>query len=292
MKVYVAAKFEAKEAARTAMAALVSAGHEITHDWTAHEEPALPGDGSLTDAQRDFFRDCAADDFTGVFEADVLVLLNHEHGKGMFTEMGIALAYGMPVFVVDIAKARNIFFHAALVRPCENVAEVIVRMADAQTAEMIADRASMKVALEVFAERRRQDEKWGEQNHDDGTGVDDAAKARGHMGIGARYGDAHFLTADDVKARCQAGEKAGTQTFAHILLEEVAEALEETEPAPLRKELVQVAAVATAWAEAIDRREVKRLLAAIEVAKQQADSGQTTSLDDLRDHLSARRSGK
>ncbi len=39
-----------------------------------------------------------------------------------------------------------------------------------------------------------------------------------------------------------------------ILLEEVAEAFAENDPATLRRELVQVAAVAAAWIEAIDRR--------------------------------------
>ncbi len=39
-----------------------------------------------------------------------------------------------------------------------------------------------------------------------------------------------------------------------ILLEEVFEALAEEEPKELRKELVQVAAVAAQWVEAIDRR--------------------------------------
>lgn len=44
----------------------------------------------------------------------------------------------------------------------------------------------------------------------------------------------------------------------HILREEVAEAFAETDPVALRGELVQVAAVAVAWAEAIDRRTVGR----------------------------------
>jgi len=92
------------------------------------------------------------------------------------------------------------------------------------------------VLAEVAAERRRQDGQWGEQNHPDGTGdayTDDAALAR---------------------KECERAADNGDLTWRHILLEEVAEAMAEREPADLRRELIQVAAVAVAWAEALDRR--------------------------------------
>ena len=47
----------------------------------------------------------------------------------------------------------------------------------------------------------------------------------------------------------------GEGTWADILREEYFEALAETDPARLRVELIQVAAVAVAWVEAIDRAE-------------------------------------
>ena len=90
---------------------------------------------------------------------------------------------------------------------------------------------------EVQAERHRQDAKWGEQNHPDGTG----------QVVDIEY-------ADDVKAACDANHRAGIGTFRDILEEEVAEAFAESDPAKLRAELLQVAAVAVAWVEAIDRR--------------------------------------
>jgi hypothetical protein len=46
----------------------------------------------------------------------------------------------------------------------------------------------------------------------------------------------------------------GTTTWKHILREEFLEAMAEEDPEQLREELVQVAAVAVAWIEAIDRR--------------------------------------
>jgi hypothetical protein len=94
----------------------------------------------------------------------------------------------------------------------------------------------VSVLAEVEAERRRQDSRWGEQNHPDGTGdayADDAALAR---------------------KECEQAADSGELSWRHILLEEVAEAMAEREPADLRNELIQVAAVAVAWAEALDRR--------------------------------------
>lgn len=87
----------------------------------------------------------------------------------------------------------------------------------------------------VYAERVRQVEKWGEQNHPDGT----------------HHSPIH---ADMVRRDCERAFRDGRGTWRHILSEEVAEAYAETDPEKLRAELVQVAAVAVAWVEAIDRR--------------------------------------
>ena len=108
------------------------------------------------------------------------------------------------------------------------------------------------VLAEVDAERRAQDAKWGEQNHPDGTG-DQALLP--YLPTSEPSGRATYGTlAYRARQECDARHRAGTGTFADILLEEVGEALAEDDPARLRAELVQVAAVAVAWAEAIDRR--------------------------------------
>lgn len=92
------------------------------------------------------------------------------------------------------------------------------------------------ILAEIAEERARQDTKWGEQNHPDGT-------SRG----------AAFL-ADRARRACQKAAAEGKVTWRHIFDEEWAEAFAEEDPAKLRAELVQVAAVAVAWIEAIDRR--------------------------------------
>lgn len=93
------------------------------------------------------------------------------------------------------------------------------------------------ILAEVQAERERQDAKWGEQNHPDGTG-----------GIQSR------MLRDEAQKTCQAAAERGTVTWLHIADEEHCEALAESDPVRLRAELVQAAAVYVAWIAAIDRR--------------------------------------
>lgn len=89
----------------------------------------------------------------------------------------------------------------------------------------------------VAVERARQDARWGEENHPDHPVTDEWAELVAMLESTARE-----------------SMKAGPVTWAAILAEEVGEALQEDDPAKLRAELVQVAAVAVAWVEAIDRR--------------------------------------
>jgi hypothetical protein len=95
----------------------------------------------------------------------------------------------------------------------------------------------MDVYDEIFLERGRQDERWGEQNHPLGTGA-----------------GAFRANADAARRECDAAAASGTVTWRHIVLEELWEALAETEPGAARGELVQLGAVVVAMIECIDRR--------------------------------------
>lgn len=95
----------------------------------------------------------------------------------------------------------------------------------------------LRVLSEVRGERARQDEKWGEQNHPDGTGS-----------------DLQRYLAEKDRDYCQRAFEVGLGTWRDVLEEEVSEAFAESDPDALRAELLQVAAVAVAWVEAIDRR--------------------------------------
>lgn len=96
-----------------------------------------------------------------------------------------------------------------------------------------------EVCAEVEMERAHQDAKWGQQNYPDGT-----APSWGKSRDGARR-----VTA--------LGAELGQSRWLYILQEEVLGAFAETDPARLRAELVQVAAVAVSWIECIDRRGAK-----------------------------------
>lgn len=97
----------------------------------------------------------------------------------------------------------------------------------------------------VAMERAAQDELWGEQNHPNGTGPD--------VGASSLY-DPYAMRAAEARATCQRHAADGTVTWLDILREEVFEAFAEDDPAKLYHELVQVAAVAVNWAEALERR--------------------------------------
>lgn len=100
-----------------------------------------------------------------------------------------------------------------------------------------AQSESGRVFIDVINERINQEAQWGEQNHPDGTG-----------------GRHHAMRAADAKYFCDRHFGEGKGTWADILNEEFWEVLAESDPAKLRAELIQVAAVAVAWVEAIDRR--------------------------------------
>ncbi|MFD6874511.1 MULTISPECIES: hypothetical protein [unclassified Streptomyces] len=91
-------------------------------------------------------------------------------------------------------------------------------------------------ATEIDDERSRQLAKFGDQRHPSGTGLPVYEYAA------RRYRDQAVRNA-----------AAGVLTWRDVLLEEVYEALAESDPAALRTELVQVAAVCAAWVSHLDR---------------------------------------
>lgn len=109
-------------------------------------------------------------------------------------------------------------------------------------AESRALTPAQEVLLDVLAEVERQDEKWGEQNHPLVGGMSALNARRVYAG---RARDWKGIN-DDRVARKQMG-------WDSILLEEVYEALELSDPAEARVEWVQVAAVAANAILCIDR---------------------------------------
>lgn len=117
-----------------------------------------------------------------------------------------------------------------------------------------------EVLGDIAMERAKQDAKWGEQNHRDIPRTA-AGKIR--------------ESADRSRVACEKAARAGTLSWAHILDEEFCEAMAEAAEGnedKLRAELIQVAAVATAWVECIDRRKRQREIDKADERKIREDS--------------------
>lgn len=102
----------------------------------------------------------------------------------------------------------------------------------------------MTILEEIQAERKRQDDKWGEQNH---PFTDLKPK------------DASYLAAE-YKEACDFSAASGGVDWEIILLEEVYEALEQAahkNVKEFREELIQTAAVVVAMIECLDRNGLK-----------------------------------
>ena len=91
----------------------------------------------------------------------------------------------------------------------------------------------------ALADVVRERENFGPQEHENGTGVD------------------YDLHRDMAQLQRKEMFEQNLGTWLHILLQEVYEAASSDDPTELRVELVQVAAVAVAWIEALDRQAVQ-----------------------------------
>ena len=93
---------------------------------------------------------------------------------------------------------------------------------------------------EIRAERRRQDEKFGEQNH--------------RMVYAGFDIEVCKKTVETIKRHNKKFGERGNSDWYFILAEEFLEAFTKTEPEKQREEMIQVAAVAVAIIEYLDRR--------------------------------------
>lgn len=107
-----------------------------------------------------------------------------------------------------------------------------------------------RVLNDVRAERARQFARYG--NNDDlldGTGQ---AWLQPFSSASSREAERGFRDDYEMRERWH-----GKPTWVRLVREEVAEAFQETDPARLREELVQVAALAVSWIEKLDARKTE-----------------------------------
>lgn len=130
MKIYVASKFGNREAVQEAQRRLIERGHSITYDWTRDDDPAIAGACNEYKIPIDetIARDLALRDVRGVQAADVVVFLPTEQGgRGCYTEMGLALALGVPVVVVG-PYFNSIFMYVPGVERVASLADAIANL--------------------------------------------------------------------------------------------------------------------------------------------------------------------
>lgn len=107
MKFYIASKFEERLKVRWLMDKLEDLGHEITCDWTDHK---YGGEG--------YPISYAKDDVDGVGSADAYagLFIDDYYYKGALVEMGMALAGGIPIYIIGHAIDSCIFTNLATQR--------------------------------------------------------------------------------------------------------------------------------------------------------------------------------
>lgn len=161
-----------------------------------------------------------------VSESAIYRLEKGRHAPRIDTAVRIAaaLGYTLPEFLTLCLECASTNWAAPACERCTR---------NGQAADYLTP-----IEQEIRREQLRQFAKFGEQNHPDGTG--DA------------YPGSVFL-AETARAECQKAAANGATNWRLVLLEEVFEASAEHDRAKLRPELVQVAATAQTWVDAIDR---------------------------------------
>jgi len=114
------------------------------------------------------------------------------------------------------------------------------------------------VVGELLAERARQDEKWGQQDHPDlGHDIDLVNDWDGGPDVEAAAEYYGLPFPDEIKRLVDQAADDGTSSWVGIATEELVEAMEaaaQGNPDAVRTEVIQLAAVCVAWVQAIDRR--------------------------------------
>jgi len=109
VKCYVAGKFEETDRVQEVQDVLKAVGHTITHDWTRSPRGLSKRAQALLDTR-------------GVLDADILVIIFEKDlgYKGAYTELGVALALGKPVYILGEYGKSNVFVHHPNVRRGED----------------------------------------------------------------------------------------------------------------------------------------------------------------------------
>ncbi|TLH59719.1 hypothetical protein C1S80_19765 [Mycolicibacterium aubagnense] len=142
MRVFVSCQIEEKEAVRKAYSAFEAAGMVITHDWTRTDEIGDKYKRADEAGRR------AKLDIDGVCNCDIYVLLssNEKVGKGMYVELGAALALsetndGPEVYVVGPMNHLSIFYLHPAVTHYDTIDDLIFDLTSRRGTDRILSNA-------------------------------------------------------------------------------------------------------------------------------------------------------
>lgn len=123
-EVFVSGQIGDIEYVRGVQDAFIEAGHHITHDWTRNEtgDKMLAGQQAKFDSPEESARRANAD-MQGVVDSEVYVICtdNEKSGKGMYVELGGALALNMTtgtprIYLLGNKEHASIFyFHPSII---------------------------------------------------------------------------------------------------------------------------------------------------------------------------------
>lgn len=114
MKVYVAGPITDAAAVREVQQAVLAAGHELTLDWTRGADITSANDYA---SDLDLSSEIASKDLDAVLTADAVLVVASEHdGRGMYVELGAALARARQgdlahVVVVGHVHHQSVFYY-------------------------------------------------------------------------------------------------------------------------------------------------------------------------------------
>lgn len=127
MRVYLAAPWLDRGQMEPIATLLEDHGFELTHKWWNVED--------LAESQRTaaLLAEQAINDFVGVHHADFLLVINSSKSEGKAVEQGVALAKGIPIFIVGErgAMSANVFHYMENYRWHPTVESAITAMCKA-----------------------------------------------------------------------------------------------------------------------------------------------------------------
>jgi len=133
MKIFVSGQIEDIENVRKVQAEFISAGHQITHDWTTNLTGVdMLGSREAKLENLDESKKRATDDINGVVNSDIYVICtdNEKAGKGMYVELGAALAlhakYNVPkIYLLGAMNHMSIFYLHPVVIRVDSVSDIL-----------------------------------------------------------------------------------------------------------------------------------------------------------------------